>query len=56
MTPTKGPDAYYYGYGYSYEKTNKRGRLDLVTPTARGTRRRENGVPAAVGKPVDPRD
>jgi len=35
MTPTKGPDAYYYGYGYRYDKQKGRTHSELVTPSCR---------------------
>jgi succinoglycan biosynthesis transport protein ExoP len=38
MTPTKGPDAYYYGYGYRYDNAKGRGHAELVTPVARTAR------------------
>lgn len=34
MTPLRGPDSYYYGYGYRYEEKPKRSKTDLVTPNA----------------------
>ncbi len=39
MTPTKGPDSYYY-YGQNYRYESKRGKADLVTPAPRSKRRR----------------
>jgi polysaccharide biosynthesis transport protein len=39
MTPTKGPESYYYGYRYdSGRKSNKRGKTELVTPVSRAAR------------------
>jgi capsular exopolysaccharide synthesis family protein len=40
MTPTKGPDAYYY-YGESYRYESKTGKSDLVRPDPRTSRRRK---------------
>jgi capsular exopolysaccharide synthesis family protein len=46
MTPTKGPDAYYY-YGQNYRYEAKTGKSGLVTPVARSSRRRKGTQPAA---------
>jgi polysaccharide biosynthesis transport protein len=34
MTPVRGPDSYYYGYGYRYDKP-KRDRVESVSPVVR---------------------
>jgi capsular exopolysaccharide synthesis family protein len=39
MTPTKGPDSYYY-YGQNYRYESKRGKADLITPAPRSRRKR----------------
>ena len=46
MTPTKGPDAYYYGYGYRYDKAKGRSLSELVTPVARTARHSPSELPA----------
>jgi capsular exopolysaccharide synthesis family protein len=48
MTPTRGPDSYYYGYGYRYDRpASRRGKLELVTPVARGSRSSDPPATAA---------
>ena len=50
MTPNKGPDSYYYGYGYRYDTARKRGKSELITPVARNSRQpQENGAYPANG-------
>lgn len=54
MTPTRGPDAYYYGYGYRYDRPNRRGKTELVMPVARTARQwTEQGADAAPS-PAEP--
>jgi capsular exopolysaccharide synthesis family protein len=56
MTPTRGPDAYYYGYGYRYDRPSRRGKVDLITPVSRQSRQRPldvQGPPSPVaGAPL----
>jgi succinoglycan biosynthesis transport protein ExoP len=59
MTPAKGPDSYYYGYGYRYDtgRKNKRAKSELVTPVARYARRPDGEtapVNAEAGDPSSP--
>jgi capsular exopolysaccharide synthesis family protein len=50
MTPTRGPDSYYYGYGYRYdEKRSKGERVEAVRPIARSAPPSKNGA-----SPVEP--
>lgn len=49
MTPAKGPEAHYYGYGYRYDAhtTASRGRAELVTPQPAAAKPRPASAPAA---------
>ena len=51
MTPIKGPDSYYYGYGYRYDekKRSKAERIDAIRPIARSAPPSKNGA-----TPVEP--
>ena len=55
MTPVRGPDSYYYGYGYRYDEKKAKAaeRIDLVRPVARAAPvAKSNGGPVA--EPVEP--
>jgi succinoglycan biosynthesis transport protein ExoP len=53
MTPTRGPDAYYYGYGYRYDRPGRRGGSELVMPISRQSRqqRRADAAAATAAEP-----
>jgi capsular exopolysaccharide synthesis family protein len=55
MTPSKGPDSYYYGYGYRYDRKRQHDKSELVTPLARNARQDAPSEPvngATVGGPA----
>ena len=53
MTPVRGPDSYYYGYGYRYDEkkrsTIKAERIEAIRPIARTAPPSKNGA-----SPVEP--
>jgi Mrp family chromosome partitioning ATPase len=53
MTPIRGPDSYYYGYGYRYDEKKRKAakgeRIEAVRPIARSAPPSKNGA-----TPVEP--